>query len=143
MKKRRKGGYNPLRVPKPDAWLSLDEQRRIDMIETYHIAMNIDLPNVRAHAAFQAIIENQAALRSETPVAAKLKELQREGLDRHEALHAVMYVLSQHFYTTMKEKEAMTNEAYFADVRKLTKQSWYDDFAGDRCTTRRVDRERV
>jgi hypothetical protein len=53
--------YDPDHAPNPEEWLALDEQVRIRFAEEYHRAKRIKLPNVKAHAVFHAIIENQIA----------------------------------------------------------------------------------
>ncbi|MEZ2311415.1 hypothetical protein AB6809_32760 [Paraburkholderia sp. RCC_158] len=57
--------YNPGCAPEPESWLELDEQERIALVETYHRVARIKLPNVTAHAALHAIVENQIALNLE------------------------------------------------------------------------------
>jgi hypothetical protein len=47
--------------PEPESWLELHEQERIFLTETYHRVARIKLPNMTAHAALHAIVENQIA----------------------------------------------------------------------------------
>jgi hypothetical protein len=70
--------YNPGRAPEPESWLELDEQERIALVETYHRVARIKLPNVTAHAALHAIVENQIALNLE-PVVRAMDRLGKEG----------------------------------------------------------------
>jgi len=87
---------------------------------------------MRLHALFNAIIENQAALKDETPVAEAIMRLRMEGLDRHEAIHAIGSVLAGFFYETFNgggtTEKFNANEAYYEKVRTLTRQKWYDEF---------------
>jgi hypothetical protein len=53
------------------------------------------MPNRKAHAAIHAAVENHAARGSSTPVRKTIARLMAEGLDRHEAVHAVGAVLAQ------------------------------------------------
>lgn len=55
----------------------------------YHERMRVQLPNAMLHATLHTIVENPNAMGDETVVKDTLKRLQREGLDRHEAVHAV------------------------------------------------------
>ena len=73
-------------MPDPSAWLVLDEQERIQLAEAHHRAAHIKLPNVKAHACFHPIVENQIAEGLESVVRA-MARLMNEGLSRHEALH--------------------------------------------------------
>jgi len=128
---RKKYKYNPLKAPKPKVWLKLDEEKRIKLIEDYHRKEGIKVPNMRLHATFNAVVENQAALKNETPVAEAIMRLRMEGLDRHEAIHAICNVLIKHIFDAVKgiaDPNANLGDAYFEDIKKLTRQSWYDEF---------------
>ena len=61
--------YDPLRAPASQEWLDMGELSRIALVENYHRRAGIRLPNVRLHATFHVIVENQAALGDETPAA--------------------------------------------------------------------------
>jgi len=51
--------------------------------------------SARAHAATHGIVENQAAMGHATVVPTTLDRLMRDGLDRHDAVHAIGSVLLQ------------------------------------------------
>jgi hypothetical protein len=51
--------------------------------------------SARAHAATHVVVENQAAMGDATAVPATLARLMREGLERHDAVHAIGSVLMQ------------------------------------------------
>lgn len=53
--------YDPERAPEPAEWLALDEQVRIELAEEHHRLARVKLPNLKAHAVFHAIVENQLA----------------------------------------------------------------------------------
>src|SRR5439155_17972527 len=90
--------YDPLVPPSPEEWESIDEAERIRLAGEYHRRARIRLPNVRVHAVFHVIVENQIALGDETPVRRTMARLMSEGLDRHEAIHAVGSVLAAHMH---------------------------------------------
>ncbi len=124
--------YDPLAAPDPQDWLALDEQERISLVEQYHRRNNVRLPSVKVHSAFHVIAENQIALGDEMPVAAKLQQLMQEGLDRHEAVHAIASVASRLFYHTMKQDlQEDLNQWYAREIEKLTKKTWEEAFADD------------
>jgi uncharacterized protein len=81
--------YDPLKAPNPKEWLLLDEQERLDLVQDYHRRARIALPNEKAHAVAHAIVENQIALGDELNVERTLRRLMAEGLDRHDAIHAI------------------------------------------------------
>ena len=83
------------KAPDPARWLALDEQRRIQLAEKHHRAARTRLPNLKAHAIFHAIVENQIA-EDLDPVVRAVSRLTGEGLTRHEAIHAIASVLAAH-----------------------------------------------
>ena len=120
--------YDPELAPDPKEWLKLDEQERIELAERHHLAARIELPSVKAHAVFHAIVENQIAQRLE-PVVRAMARLTAEGLSRHDALHAIGSVVADHFYEAMNAKDedfANTAQArYNASVERLTVKEWH------------------
>jgi hypothetical protein len=66
----------------------------------------------RLHAAAHVIVENQAALGDATVVPATLDRLMREGLDRHDAIHAIAYV--------HRDQDPDINAAYGRELAELT-----------------------
>ena len=117
--------YDPDRAPNPEQWLALDEQVRIHLVEEYHRAKRIKLPNVKVHAVFHAMVENQIAEDLE-PVVRAMGRLTVEGLSRHESIHAIASVLAEHihelFTTTASEKNSAA--IYSAAVERLTARGW-------------------
>jgi hypothetical protein len=120
--------YNPGCAPEPESWLELDEQERIALVETYHRVARIKLPNVTAHAALHAIVENQIALNLE-PVVRAMDRLGKEGLTRHDAVHAIGSVVAEHLLDILKtdqNDDAATLQArYYVAVERLTAASWH------------------
>jgi hypothetical protein len=119
--------YNPLRAPDPQAWLALDEMDRIELARRYHQRARVKLPSPEAHAAIHVVVENQAAMGDETPVAAAVERLMGEGLNRHDAIHAVGNVLAQYLWEGSRGEET-TPDAYYANFAELTAQSWLRSF---------------
>lgn len=119
-------GYDPDRAPDPEVWLALDEQERQVLVEDFHRRADDHLPNETVHAIFHVIVENQIAMGDDLPVRQAIERLMRDGLDRHEALHAVGSVLSEFMYGTLhgKTAEAFPQEAYAAAVERLTAKDW-------------------
>jgi hypothetical protein len=119
--------YDPNQSPDPEEWLQLDEQTRIAQAEKYHKKSGIRLPNTKAHATFHAIVENQIALNEEAVIRA-VERLKQQGLNRHEIIHAIAWVLSQHLFDLMKEDNEDTKEVvnarYFAEVERLNAGDW-------------------
>jgi len=117
--------YDPLTAPEPDTWLALDEQERIALVQSHHQTLGVELESETLHAVIHAIVENQLAMQDE-PVQQALDRLMKEGLDRHDALHAVGSVLAEHLWGTFNEnaKEDTSPEKYYRDLSKLTAKKW-------------------
>lgn len=118
--------YDPEIAPNAESWLALDEQERIDLVERYHSSAKIKLPSVKAHAAFHAIIENQIALGVASVVRA-VPRLMKQGLTRHDAIHAIASVLAEHFYklgNAKKNEARVTPQEYDAAVDRLNASDW-------------------
>ena len=80
--------YDPDTSTASIQWLELDESERIELVAAYHRRRKIRLPNAQLHAVIHVVVENQVALGEDVVVNA-LARLQAEGLNRHEALHAI------------------------------------------------------
>jgi hypothetical protein len=126
--------YDPDVPPEPAEWLELDEQERIRLAVRYHKAARIRLPNATAHACFHAIVENQIAEGLE-PVVRAMARLTKEGLSRHDALHAIGSVVAEQVYaaTTTKDKNFAdtANANYHAAVERLTAKEWQRKYPSD------------
>jgi hypothetical protein len=118
--------YDPLEAPDPEEWLELDEQERIDLVQTYHHRAGIRLPNEQMHATLHAIVEAQIALGDETPARRVAQRLIGEGLDRHDAIHAIGMVLAEHIFDLLKaaKSDKDPNAPYFAALERLTAEAW-------------------
>lgn len=118
--------------PEPEEWLSSDEGERIEAVREYHRRLREPHPATSswmAHAGIHAAVEYQIALGDETPVKATLERLLREGLKRHDAIHAIGSVLAEHLWTVMRE-EVQTppgtdaNQPYYDALARLDVQEW-------------------
>jgi hypothetical protein len=118
--------YDPLQVPDAAGWLALDEDERIGLALDYHTRMRIELPNAQLHAVLHATVESQIALGDQTPVRLKVRQLMAQGLDRHEAIHAVASVLIKFIADVMRDPEATgdPNRRYYAALRRLNARKW-------------------
>ena len=117
--------YDPMNSPDPEDWLEMDEQERIMLVASYHKQAGEKLPNRRLHATIHVIVENQIAEGVEK-VRETLRRLDGEGLDRHDAIHAIGSVLTGHIWNLMREGPPSSdhNEPYFHDLESLTAIGW-------------------
>lgn len=123
--------YNPNIDPDPDTWTSLDEDERLELIQRYHEQYDAELPDVALHSLIHAVVENQVALGDETPVASTLSRLKAEGLDRHDAIHAIASVLVNYIHEMMSNEDNKgKTEQYYEALGELTAESWYSQNSG-------------
>lgn len=115
--------YDPSIAPEPQAWLALDEHERFFLIEVFHRKQRSRPPNLRAHAVFHAIVENQLAEGVESVVRA-MRRLTAGGLTRHDALHAIASVLAEEMQGLLADGVDVPPEVvqsrYDAALEKLT-----------------------
>ena len=117
--------YNLLKDPDPETWLEMDESERIILIEEYHKRAKIKLPNHTAHATIHAIVESQIAMGDDLPVKAALQRLISEGLDRHEAIHAIGAIVAEQMFNLLNDKDtASSQEDFLNRIRNLTREEW-------------------
>lgn len=117
--------YDPERAPDPEEWLALDEQERIALVAVHHPRTRAKLPNRQLHAAIHVVVENQLAERVAV-VQETLERLMAEGLDRHEAIHAIGSVVAEHLWKAMNEMLPGPDleEGYFRRLEALTASDW-------------------
>jgi Protein of unknown function (DUF1186)/SEC-C motif len=125
--------YDPLHAPDPKEWLTLDEDERVELVEDYHRRAHISLPNATLHAVAHAIVENQVAFGDDLAVERTLRRLMAEGLDRHDALHAIGVVLVRLLNDTLRDldAESFPKEQYSRELEQLTAEEWRRSLAED------------
>ena len=118
--------YDPLKAPDAERWLALDEGARIELVVDYHKGVGAELPSARMHATLHAVVENQIALGDETPVREKVRQLMAQGLNRHDAIHAVASVLVNHLYDLAKGKVPAGDptQRYYSALKRLNARKW-------------------
>ena len=121
--------YDPLIAPHPDGWQALDEHQRMTVVTDYHREAGVELPKEQIHAVVHVVVENQIMLGDEMSVQTTLERLVREGLDRHEAIHAVGSVLMDYMQTLVRDDDAtVANERYNEELINLTAADWLKTF---------------
>jgi hypothetical protein len=118
--------YDPLVAPDPEEWLALDEEERIALVMDFHRRARIRVPKANVHATIHSVVENQVAEGDALPVRRTLERLMEEGLDRHDAIHAIGGVLIGHLSDLLKagHVEGDPNAPYFAELERLTAPRW-------------------
>jgi hypothetical protein len=125
--------YDPDKAIDPEEWMKLDEGERQYLVAQYHHKKRIKMPNARMHALIHVVVENQVAVGAEIPAQKTLSRLMREGLSRHDAVHAIGSVLAGHMFNLIKDrpKEKNLNAAYYRQLEELTAEGWLSSFNGN------------
>ncbi|HUF05471.1 MAG TPA: hypothetical protein VMM38_15025 [Aridibacter sp.] len=120
--------YDANTTPDPFEWLDLDENERAILVKEYHEDNDIEAPEASAmlHARIHVVVENQLAEEVEG-VAEAIERLTREGLDRHEAVHAISALNFSIMNESRKAGESrFTPESYKRRLDDLTIERWLD-----------------
>lgn len=118
--------YDPDNAPDPEAWLATPEEEQMALVLTYHEQCD-PLPSDEAnlaHATIHTIIENQLAMEIDA-VVETLARLTRQGLRRHDALHAIGSVLGEEIWRLQTGRtDAHQPGVYRRKLQKLTAKRW-------------------
>jgi hypothetical protein len=117
--------YDPNSAPDPAEWKALDEDARLSLVVEHHRQAAVALPNETLHATIHAVVENQLAERDQ-PVVEALERLTRQGLDRHETIHAIGSVVTGHLHAMLQERGSgpISHKRYYTRLKKLTAKRW-------------------
>lgn len=117
--------YDPNQQPDAKKWLELDESERLDSVGAYHKKKKIKLSNVEGHAAAHTVIETFIANGREA-VLQTCDRLIADGLDRHEAIHAICFVFMQLMHESLQNPnyKGDPEKELYEKLSKLTKASW-------------------
>lgn len=119
--------YNPSKKIDSEAWLSIDESERLELVKDYHLNLEEEFAgeSITAHCAMHVAVENQLAEDEVPKTNLTLQKLMRQGLDRHEAIHAIAAVLSGELFSLMnKDAGEFSAKSYSRKLDKLTAKRW-------------------
>lgn len=114
--------YDPFDPPEPAVWLTLGEQDRMDRVLAYHHSVGDRGENEVMHCTLHVIVENQVAMgETMAPVREKLRQLMAQGLDRHQAVHAIAIVLARHMFRLSQNPTPAGDQQdrYFKELRRM------------------------
>jgi hypothetical protein len=116
--------YNPDIAPDPARWLDSDEGARIHEIREYHKKARQPVgQNPSLHAAIHAVVENQLA-EGHAAATAALSRLISEGLNRHDAIHAIGAIAAAEMFEMLKDQATHDPEQYARKLQALTAARW-------------------
>ena len=119
--------YEADKAPDPEEWLELDESERIDLVIDYHRRAKKPVgQDKKLHAIAHIIVESQVAMGDATVVPATLNRLMQEGLNRHDAIHAIASVLMGIIVDMFKNRDTQVNinAQYGRELAELTAAGW-------------------
>ncbi|HHH28552.1 MAG TPA: DUF1841 family protein [Polyangiaceae bacterium] len=120
-------GYDAEVGPDGPGWLALDEEEQMARVAKYHERIQKpgeEPPNVQRHVGMHVLVEQQIA-RNQPPEAAQaLARLRRDGMSRHDAVHAIGFILTEHMKRAMESRTPVDESAYGRELSQLTLKSW-------------------
>jgi hypothetical protein len=104
----------------------MSEDEQIYVVSRYHRRRRPRAPKPEFHVAVHVIVETQIAQDDPALVAPTVARLQAEGLDRHQAVHAVATILTP--LLASAGNESMSSEelakAYDEGLARMTAERW-------------------
>jgi hypothetical protein len=118
--------YNASRDPDPTEWLEADDGSRLWAIQRHHEKrQSHEMPpgGWVGHSILHAAVECQIAEGNPEESRTTLSRLQRQGLTRHEAVHAIASVLAVRLWEAARGTP-YDEAAYVRALNELTPESW-------------------
>jgi hypothetical protein len=120
--------YEPTSTPDASRWLETPEGERLDAVLRQHEMAGEKAGSLRMHAAIHVTVETQLAEGHAAAVRA-MQRLTEQGLDRHEALHAVGSAVAGQIFAALKGRSFDAAE-YEKRLDALTVDSWRNSSSG-------------
>ncbi len=118
--------YNPNEPIDSESWLALDEAIRIELVHDFHSELELDMTDVALslHSSIHVIVENQLAMKVDL-LPETIAKLIRQGLNRHEAIHAIGAIISTDIFDVLKgSSEKFSPIKYRRKLEKITAKRW-------------------
>jgi hypothetical protein len=120
--------YDPAKALDVNAWLELDEDEKQDSVLRYHKRAKIQVGSLSLHAVIHVTVENQITEGLKN-VQRALERLLNEGLDRHEAIHAIGSLVADHIFCALNGRK-FDEKKYYRELAELSAESWRDSEFG-------------
>ncbi len=120
-------GYDPNVELDVATWKGLGERDRLSRVAKYHNAILKKAqmpPSMQRHAAMHVIVESQLADAAPPEAPAALDRLVNTGMSRHNAIHAIGWLATEHMRRAMAKQRPVDDKAYARDLTELTPRSW-------------------
>ncbi|MBN1656744.1 MAG: DUF1841 family protein [Deltaproteobacteria bacterium] len=118
--------YDADRAPKKTKWRAVDELDKVLAVDIYHReARPHPAPQTPHHHSIIHVAVEEQILADEPPEVAKaMRRLMREGLSRHDTIHAIGSILYRMVLREGKEVQEPDIEAYAREVASLSATDW-------------------
>ena len=114
--------YDPEGPPDPSGWFNSNEADRLDAVLRQHRRTGGRTGNPRLHASIHVTVENQIA-EGYAATVRTMERLLEEGLDRHDALHAIGSAVADQMRAAFQGRP-FDATGYEASLAALTAASW-------------------
>lgn len=118
--------YNTSVRPDKEQWLEATESERVSAVREFHEKSEVYLDEkaIEIHSAIHVVVENQLAMGVEL-LPETLAKLMRQGLDRHEAIHAIGAIISGDILAIIRgEVTEYSPKRYRKKLEKITAKRW-------------------
>ena len=121
--------YTPSIPPIAQEWLATEEIDRIRLVREYHQSSDDELDDsgdssLEIHSAIHVLVENQIAMGVEL-LPETMAKLIRQGLHRHDALHAIGAIISEDIFEILKGNgKEFSPKTYRRKLEKITAKRW-------------------
>ena len=118
--------YNPDKPVDPEDWSALDEAIQIELVHDFHSELDLEMTGeaLRVHSSIHVIVENQLAMGVDL-IAETIAKLTRQGLNRHDAIHAIGAIISEDIFDVIKGNVAEFSPIkYRRKLEKITAKRW-------------------
>ncbi len=116
--------YDPAVAPDSSEWLQAADDERLQGVRRYHRHAGEVAGNLRLHAVVHVTVETQLAEGVPATVEA-MERLLAEGLDRHDAVHAIGSAVTEQMYAAVQGC-AFDAAAYEVKLRSITAEGGRD-----------------
>ncbi|MBO9494277.1 hypothetical protein J7438_09290 [Thalassotalea sp. G20_0] len=118
--------YNPDKPLNVSEWLVLDDEQRKILVSNFHESIEEfqDDGALTMHSYMHVVVENQIAKNVDL-VSETVTKLVRQGLSRHEALHAISAIIVEDIFDMLKDtKSEFCLKKYRRKLEKITAKRW-------------------
>lgn len=118
------GVYDVSRGPNAAEWLVLEESARIALVAEAHRRSRASVGgNEEAHASIHVVVEDRLAM-GHTAVVAAYDRCRAAGVDRHNAIHALASVVTNHMVAVLESHAGFDQATADRDFEAIDPERW-------------------